>query len=680
VIAGVIVGVVVAVYTVDVNTLIAPIRDRVKAATGRELTIRGGADLALSMRPKLILKDVSLGNAPWGSAPQMVTAQRLELQVALLPLLSRQFELVELSLVGPVIALETDAKGRRNWDFPETNVAGPAGGPSSPSSAAAVFGAGNVVITDGTLTYRDGKTGDVTRVVIERFFVRARDPNLPVAAEFRGKVEDVAVSLEGTLGPIASLLEKRWPYPVSLKGTVQGRPTDVAAKVKADGDVYTLDELTLKFGANTVTGDFAIVTGGSRAKLRFKLATPTLVLADLPVAAPATATSAAPTPAADGTSKGAAQSTPQSAPARATPGVPPDPGARAASGSQPASPPSASSSRIFADTPIEFGLLRTVDADGSLAIGKLVLPKGRTVDNLRVALTLAAGRLDMPTIQGEMLGGSLAGGATVDASRPGDTSLTLRLNGNNLSLGAILAAIDKPRDVRGGKSDVTMSLAMRGRSPHQWASTASGNFRLVVGPATLVNTKGKLDGSIERLFDAVNPFRSSDPSTDLVCAVIRLPLANGIARVDRSIAMETNKLGVSASGTLDLRNETIDFSFAPRVHKDIPIQIPNLAQLVRLSGPIMAPEVKVDAVGSAAAIASIGAAVGTGGLSAIGQALFSMVQAGGDSPCEVAMGRGSSPSAKPGATSAKPGTAPAKPATAPSMDDIGKAICRIFGK
>ena len=81
----------------------------------------------------------------------------------------------------------------------------------------------------------------------------------------------------------------------------------------------------------------------------------------------------------------------------------------------------------------------------------------------------------------------------------------------------------------GGKSDVALSLAMRGRSPHQWASTASGNFRLVVGPATLVNTKGRLDTSIERLLDAVNPLRVSDPSTDLVCAVIRLPLANGVA-------------------------------------------------------------------------------------------------------------------------------------------------------
>lgn len=693
-VAVLIVGVVVAVYSIDVTTLIAPIRDRVKAATGRELTIRGGAELALSMQPRLVLKDVSLGNAPWASAPQMVTAQRLELEVALLPLLSRQFELVELTLVGPVIALETDAKGQKNWEFARTGAPGSKPGASPSSSAAAAFGAGNIVVTDGTLTYRDGKSGDVTHVAIERFFVRARDRNLPVVTEFRGKVDDVAVALEGTLGPIASLLERRWPYPVSLKGTVEGKPTDVSAKVKADGDVYTLDELDLKFGANAITGDLAIVTGGPRTKLKFKLAAPTLVLAELPVAArvpgaaPGGAPGGAPAIAPGAAPKGAAPTPASRAPLPASTSAASNPSAGSAAkpptasapAAQTSSSPRTTSTRIFADTPIDFALLRTVDADGSLAIGKLVLREGRTVDNLRLTLTLAGGRLDVPTFQGNALGGSVAGGATIDASRPGDTAWSLRLNGNGLSLGAILAAVGMPREVRDGKSELTLSLAMRGRSPRQWASTASGSFQLVVGPATLVNTQVRADGSIERLFAAVNPFHSTDPSTNLVCAVMRLPLDNGIARVDRSIAMETNKLGVSASGTLDLRNETMDFSFAPRVHNDIPIQIPNLAQLVRLSGPILAPEVKVDAVGSAAAIASIGAAIGTGGVSAIGQALFSMMQAGGESPCAVALGRGTSLPSKSGAASAQPGAAPAKSAPAPSIDDIGKAIGRIFGK
>ena len=119
-------GAYVALSTLDLNAFIGPVKDRVKAVTGRELTIRGDARLALSMQPRLVLNDVALGNAPWATAKEMVTAERLELELALLPLLSRRFELTEVALVGPVVALETDAKGQRNWDLGRRRAPRPA--------------------------------------------------------------------------------------------------------------------------------------------------------------------------------------------------------------------------------------------------------------------------------------------------------------------------------------------------------------------------------------------------------------------------------------------------------------------------------------------------------------------------------------------------------------------------
>src|SRR5678815_4277488 len=108
-----VIGIAIAISTVDVNALIGPIQTRVKAATGRDLAVKGGARIALSLHPKVVLSDVTLSNAPWGSAPQMLSAQRLELEVALLPLLSGRFELIEFGLVGAVIALESDPKGQK---------------------------------------------------------------------------------------------------------------------------------------------------------------------------------------------------------------------------------------------------------------------------------------------------------------------------------------------------------------------------------------------------------------------------------------------------------------------------------------------------------------------------------------------------------------------------------------
>ena len=71
--ALVLLAVAVAVATFDPRTLVGPVQARVKAATGRDLTIAGPIDLKLSLEPRIVVSDVSLGNAPWGSAPQTFT-------------------------------------------------------------------------------------------------------------------------------------------------------------------------------------------------------------------------------------------------------------------------------------------------------------------------------------------------------------------------------------------------------------------------------------------------------------------------------------------------------------------------------------------------------------------------------------------------------------------------------
>ena len=628
-------GAYVALSTLDLNAFIGPVKDRVKALTGRELTIRGDARLALSLHPRLVLTDVALGNAPWATPKEMVTAERLELELALIPLLSRRFELTEVALVGPVVALETDAKGQRNWDLGKRSGAAADAGDAGTSAGIAVA---NLAITRGRLTFRDGATGGTTPVAIDRFTLRARSATSPISAEFSGRIDDVPVAVEGTLGPLDALLQQRWPYAVDLKGEIAGQKTAIATRVSAAGTRYQFEDLKVSVGANALTGKFAVSTGGARPKLEFDLAGPALAFNALPVPVSMAAAGTAP-----------------------------------ASGAAPKATPAGGRAYLFSDAPINFAALRLVDADGSLAVGSLTLPDGRALQDLKFALVLADGRLQVSRFSLALMGGAASGSATIDAAAPDNVSVSLQVTGSQLALGDILAVAGQRRDVRGGRTDVTAQLAMRGASLHAWASTASGNVRVVVGPATLVNTKLDLDQALDRLTQAVNPFRETDPSTELECAVARLPLANGIAHVDRSIAMETKKLGVSASGTLDFRNETLDFTFKPQVRKGISVAIPNFADLVRLSGPFASPQVKVDAMGSAMAIASIGAAISTGGLSALGQTLFSWAEGSGPGPCQVALGASGSRAAS--ADAGAPSGATRNP-----IDEIGKAVGKLFGR
>ena len=616
------ISVAIAVRTVDVREFVGPIKQRVKEATGRDLDVRGGIDLKLGLEPKLVLDDVTLGNASWGKDAQMLSAKHVEAQIALLPLLRRRFEVIRFKLIEPMIALETDRDGRGNWEFPALPSAAEGSTPAPSGGTLGGFVVGDVAISDGQVTYRDGKTGEVTTIVVEQLSVHARDAQSPISGSFRGKVNDTSVALEGDFGPLDQLVRQRWPYPVTVQGEISGKQASVGTQVSVQGNAVGLDQLKVTSGSSALAGKVVVLTGGARPKLTFKLDAQTVSLADFALAAKAAA-------------------------AKAT----------------------APSKYVFSEAPIDLAGLKDFDAEGEVTIGTLVLLDGRHLDAVHLQLTLVNGKLDVPVVQATTFGGTVLARLQLDASRAPDATLSLHLEAKNLELAPIAAAAGVQRSLQGGKTEVKIDLVAHGASAHQWASSANGNVIAVVGPATMGGGKVNAESSLDRLAGAVNPFRETDPTTQLHCTVIRLPLKNGVATVDRSIAAETSKLGATASGTVDFRNETIDLSIKPQVRQGIAITVPQVAELVRFRGPFTGPSVGIDATATAATVARLGAAVYTGGLSILGETLIAEARADPGAPCQIALGHGGA-------------AAPAKPAASPAAvpEDIGKAVGRLLGK
>jgi uncharacterized protein involved in outer membrane biogenesis len=88
-----------------------------KDATGRELTLGGDVHLRLSFWPTLVVADVSLASAPWGSQPEMIRIHRIEAQLSLLRLLDGNVDLKRITMLGTDLLLETDASGVGNWEL-----------------------------------------------------------------------------------------------------------------------------------------------------------------------------------------------------------------------------------------------------------------------------------------------------------------------------------------------------------------------------------------------------------------------------------------------------------------------------------------------------------------------------------------------------------------------------------
>lgn len=220
----------------DPNAYKPDIVQAVKHATGRDLTLNGQITLKPSLWPTIQVNDVAFSNPPGFSRPQMATLQGMELQLALLPLLSRRIEIDRLVLIHPDILLETDAAGHANWRLaPEVSPPAPAG-PQQPvksSSTATAVSIDTIRIQDGTLAYRDGATAKTTTLGLPSLAATATSSNSPLHVDADASYNGTAFKLIADTGSLSRLQDpaatSAWPVKLAL--TVAG------AKLAADGSV-----------------------------------------------------------------------------------------------------------------------------------------------------------------------------------------------------------------------------------------------------------------------------------------------------------------------------------------------------------------------------------------------------------------------------------------------------------
>ncbi len=90
---------------------------QVKVNTGRDLTIAGASRFIFYPSIGVSLGKVTLSGPPEMRDRSLLEAERIELSVALLPLLSRQVLIEHVGLIRPIVNLHVDRQGRQSWDF-----------------------------------------------------------------------------------------------------------------------------------------------------------------------------------------------------------------------------------------------------------------------------------------------------------------------------------------------------------------------------------------------------------------------------------------------------------------------------------------------------------------------------------------------------------------------------------
>lgn len=218
------------------------VQDKVRHATGRELSIDGALDFRILPRPAIVMSDVSLSNADWGSREDMIRVKKFAIEFGIKPMTRGELRVGRFYLVEPDILLETDKTGRGNWEMGET-VAG-----EFNEELAQVLTVDELIIGEGKVVYRDGASGSS-----ETAFFKILTGRIPRPGQ-------LILKGSGLLGEL--LLE-------------------IALDIERGPEVFTLSAIDLTLGTSELTGAGSLSLKGPRPKVTAAFTVPVLDLRGL---------------------------------------------------------------------------------------------------------------------------------------------------------------------------------------------------------------------------------------------------------------------------------------------------------------------------------------------------------------------------------------------------------------
>jgi uncharacterized protein involved in outer membrane biogenesis len=636
--------------SMDFDTYRGLIAERVKEATGRELVIAGPLKLEISLTPALAVERVTFANAPWGSRKDMLVLKRLAAEVRLMPLLRGEVRVNRLVLEGLDVLLEVDGQGRANWAIAPAAPAAP--GPGPDQRVLPVFN--RVDARDVRLAYRDARDGTAFDLAVNAAFMEGKNAESPIDAILKLNYNGRPVSATARLGSLKELAEENARYPVrlavestGLKASLDGQvvnprapkemdfkttiagdslaallppaqaarapaigPLKAAFRIKGKGREYALEGIEASAGQSDFAGSARVSLAARVPEVSASFRSRRLDLKEL------------------------------------------FPGAKTSD------PSPAQNGRVFPNDPLPLEALQSVNGDLDYKLEKVVFPGGITLREVDAKAKLRDGRLALPVAL-TAAGGRVKGEANIDGSRP-PARIALRLDGDNVDWGRLLADAGKAEAVWDSKAEAAIDVRGAGNSVRALMASLEGDAKVVLGPGRIGNKYLDLAGAdaLTEVLTAFNPFAKSDEFSMLKCAVARFKVMDGVAESRDGLALETGKMNVAGGGRVDLGAETLDLAFKPEARQGLGVGLGNLVGQVRVQGTFAKPSYALDPL--AAVTGTVGAVTGavTGGISAITGALTGDRAKPETAPCQVALGLRPQPQVTPPRSETRPALAP----------------------
>ena len=632
------------------------ISERVEAATGRAFAIEGDVTWSWWKR-RLVAERMRFANPPWAGRDHMITVEKVDAHIRLLPLFSKRLVVPEVRAVKPDLWLETNARGQFNGNLDREQ--------SDEKSGVEL---GEVWLDQGRLRFVQKHTQSDVQVQFESIAgndggasrmkaiatgmwhglplavqavgdaaLRVRDVSRPYALDVAATVGGTKVKAAGTVTGLSAptgadlRVQAEGPslgewYRIINIGLPNTPPYQTAGRLRLDNKTWHYEEFKSRVGDSDLSGVVRFEQRPTRPFIGGTLVSQRLDLEDFSTVV--------------GKKPAAGVSTP-----------PPKPGAP-----KPKAPAKTGSPESTLLPQMSFSSQKwdTFDAD--------IQFEGRSIRNLgkhpfervKMHVVMNNRKLTLDPFQFGFAGGELEGKFSIDGSSE-PMAARLDTRGKRLKLDDLLPQLNNTRMAL-GTINGKLALAGRGNSFAQLLATADGDAQMAMG-------KGQISNLLLEVIDldaqeALGFLIRGDKPVDVRCALVDVGFKKGLME-SRTIVFDTTDTIIEATGKADFAREQLDMRVRP-VPKDMSLLTLRVPFDVR--GSFKDPQIMPDKAGL---IARGGGALLLGAVTPIA-ALLALIETGPgkDSDCASLVARAKSEGVPvknaPGASS----PAPIKPAPA----------------
>jgi uncharacterized protein involved in outer membrane biogenesis len=245
--AALVIGLLTYLSVADLTWVKGRIETAVSESTGRDFRIAGDFDLEVLPEPSVLVEDVTLANADWGSEPAMVKVGHFSARVGLWSLISGPVEVRELRLRDVDVLLETSEQGESNTAMGEP---APVEAPADEEEAAREVPVIVELAEIRNVRIRSiSADGEPEEIALEALDINL-DDDQNMGLTGNGQALGAPFHLAGTIGPAAALQRA-----ADINVDVEGAVGSLAYSTKGIlGDLETLNgtDLAVRLSADEV--------------------------------------------------------------------------------------------------------------------------------------------------------------------------------------------------------------------------------------------------------------------------------------------------------------------------------------------------------------------------------------------------------------------------------------------